>query len=137
MPDPARDDLLTRYLMFKVSLLDWDHQLGIESIEYLGRATDDGYSQEILYACIKDAQQVGDKMCTLAALKATVDKWNSGKASAASLPSVIRCSIRLINMIEEQERKNKGESSPELFVDDLCTMFERGSALTFTKHLGS
>jgi hypothetical protein len=136
MPSAARDDALTRYLMFKVSLLDWDHELGYQSIEYLGKEADIGYSQELIYACIRDAQQASDKMCTLSALKATIDNWNSDTASKSSLPSMIRCSIRLITMIEEEERGRGTENCSELFVTDICTMFERGT-LCFMKHLGT
>lgn len=129
MPDAARNDALTRYLMFKVSLLDWDHQLGCQSVEYLAKEADIGYSQELLYACIREAQRAGDKMCTLSALKATVDNWKPGTASTGSLPSVIRCSIRLITMIEEEEKRKRLENYSELFVEDICTMFERGTLL--------
>lgn len=127
LPDAAQKDPLTRFLMFKVSLLDWDHQLGCQSIEFLGRATDDGKdNQELLYACVREAQEVGDEVCTLSALKATVENWKPGKASAGSIPSMIRCSIRLIVTIENRQRASKGDGSTESSIEDLCTMFERG-----------
>lgn len=126
LPHAAQNDHLTRFLMFKISLRDWDHQLGCECIEFLGRPTVDGNNQKILYACIREAQEVKDEICTLSALKATVEAWNPEKASAGSLPSMVRCSIRLLVKIEEQERISKGDHPSEEFIDDLCTMFERG-----------
>lgn len=123
MSETVQNDPLTRYLMFKVSLLDWDHELGCQSIGYLSKFADDSRSQEMLYACIREAQQVGDKLCTLAALKAVVESWNPGREAAGSLPSILRCSVRLIKMIEEQEKKSGLET---LFVEDICKTFETG-----------
>ena len=128
LPEAAQKDTLTQYLMFRVSLLDWDHRLGCQSIEYLARATEDGSNQEILYACIREANEVGDKICALSALRAVVENWDPGKASAASLPPIIRCSIRLITKIEEQSGMAEEEDQKGRYVNDLCTMFERGSS---------
>lgn len=129
LPHPAQNDALTHFLMFKVSLLDWDHQLGCQNIEFLGRTMDNASSnsnQEILYACIREAQEVSDEVCTLSALRTAVEKWNPGNESAGSLCSMIRCSVRLILMAEGNEKAEKGENLTESSIDDLCMMFERG-----------
>ncbi|KAF5973420.1 transcription factor [Fusarium bulbicola] len=36
MPRSIQDEPLTRYLMFRVSLLNWDHDLGRQCVEFLG-----------------------------------------------------------------------------------------------------
>lgn len=126
LPHAAQNDHLTHFLMFKVSLLEWDHQLGSRHIEFLGRPTEDGENQEILYACIKEATAVQDEICSLSALKAAVENWSPQKESSGSLPLMIRCCIRLINRVEEDERVSKGELPTQSSIDDMCAMFERG-----------
>ena len=120
MPAAAQDDLLTRYLMFKVSLLSWDHDLGSESLKHLSKCGGTDRGQDILYACVREAQQVGDKLCTLAALKAVVNNWTSGETSACKLPSILRCTIRLIHMIEDEEGKKDGEVNGTHFRRYMC-----------------
>lgn len=124
MPTLVQDDPLTRYLMFKVSLLGWDHDLGGECIDHLCKCSDKEKSQDILYACVREAQQVGDKLCTLTALKAVVEKCSSETDSRAHLPSVMRCAVRLIYLIETEEEKVSDIGSG--FTEDLCHIYERG-----------
>jgi hypothetical protein len=126
LPHAAQNDHLTHFLMFRASLLDWDHQLGSHHIEFLGRPTADGENQEMLYACIREATAVQDEICSLSALKAAVENWSPMKEPSGSLPLMIRCFIRLINRVEENERVSKGEPPTQSSIDDMCAMFERG-----------
>ncbi|RFU77094.1 tpr [Trichoderma arundinaceum] len=66
MPENAKSHILTRYLAFRVSLIDWDHELGFESIRHLSKLSDSSQGRDVLYACIREAQQVGDKLYTAA-----------------------------------------------------------------------
>lgn len=125
MPEGPQDDILTRYLMFKVSLLCWDHELGSQCIKHLSGSTDKTRHRDILYACVREAQQVGDKLCTLAALKAVADSWTAGSVSPSNVPSILRCTIRLIHMVEEEgAREDHVEQSD--FVEDICEIFGKG-----------
>lgn len=126
MPEAAQNDILTSYLMFKVSLISWDHELGGESIQRLSRCAEGGQSQDMLYACIREAQQVGDKICTLVALKAIAESWDAGKAATSNLPCILRCAIRLIHLIEEQEVTSERPEQRVGFEEDLCRTFEKG-----------
>ncbi|KAH7320882.1 meiosis protein SPO22/ZIP4 like-domain-containing protein [Stachybotrys elegans] len=127
MPPAARDQILTRYLMFKVSLQNWDTQLGSECIEFFSNS-DCAESQNILYACIREAQQAGHKICTLAALRAVIDGWDSGQGSTSNLPSLIRCAIRLTHLLREQSEDGDSAAvaKPEL-VSDLCERFRQAA----------
>lgn len=110
--------------MFKASLTGWDHELGCQSIEHLSRSSDKEKSQDILYACVREAQQVGDRLCTLAALKAVVDKCDSGESSRSHFPSILRCTIRLIHLIESQEGEVLNQDLE--LAEDTCKIFEKG-----------
>jgi hypothetical protein len=126
MSEVAQDEPLTSYLMFKASLLDWDSELGCQCIEHLAKSVDQSRCQEMLYACIREAQQSGDKICTLAALKAVALRWDPVKSPASCLTSIIRGSIRLINLLEKDEQAEKQPDPSGLFAEDTCKLFELG-----------
>ncbi|KAF5027780.1 hypothetical protein F66182_111 [Fusarium sp. NRRL 66182] len=119
----VQDEPLTRYLMFKVSLLDWDHELGRQCIEFLGKFSEKGQCRDILYACVREAQHVGDKLLTLEALKAVADTFDNEVSSTANLPSILRCSIRLVHLIESQD--GDGMNGDPTLVEDTCRVFEK------------
>lgn len=127
MTDATKNHILTWYLMFKVSLVDWDHDLGCESIRHLSKLSDSSQGRDVLYACIREAQQVGDKLCTLAALRAIIDSWRSDQAAPSNLTSMLRCSIRLIHKIEEESSSADAGSPSMAYADDLCRLFEKGT----------
>ncbi|EGR47977.1 uncharacterized protein TRIREDRAFT_62938, partial [Trichoderma reesei QM6a] len=122
-----QNHILTRYLTFKVSLVDWDHDLGCESIRHLSKLSDSSQGRDVLYACIREAQQVGDKLCTLAALQAIIDGWRSDQAAPSNLTSILRCSIRLIHKIEEEATSADAGSSSIAYADDICRLFEKAA----------
>jgi hypothetical protein len=128
MPLMARDQILTRYLMFKVSLRNWDTQLGSECIEFFSNS-ESNESQNILYACIREAQQAGDKVCTLAALRAVIKAWDKGRGPTSNLPSLIRCTIRLTHLLGEKAEADDASNlaKPEL-ASELCEQFSQGKS---------
>ncbi|WKT38518.1 Tetratricopeptide-like helical domain superfamily [Fusarium oxysporum f. sp. vasinfectum] len=123
MPRSIQDEPLTRYLMFRVSLLNWDHDLGRQCVEFLGKFAEKSQCRDILYACIRDAQHVGDKLMTLEALKAVAETFDAEGSLTINLPSILRCTIRLIHSLESQEG-SEGDRSPEL-AEETCRIFER------------
>ncbi|UZP34115.1 hypothetical protein NXS19_001931 [Fusarium pseudograminearum] len=125
MPKDAQDEPLTRYLMFKVALMSWNHELGRQCIEYLGKMPDKSQCQDIIYACVRDAQNAGDRMMTLETLKAATETFDIEGASTTNLPSIFRCAIRLINLIEDPQDEHM-DGAPEL-AEDTCCIFERAA----------
>lgn len=129
MSENVRNHILTRYLTFKVSLIDQDHELGCESIEYLSKLSDCSQGRDILYACIREAQQAGDRQCALAALQALIRSWKGDEATPSNLPSILRCSIRLIQLIEEEGNTREVHPQNTVYAHDLCSLFEKGNCL--------
>lgn len=130
MPDCGKNDNLTRYLLFKASLLDWDSDLGRSCIDHLANHPDRQRSQDMLYACIREAQAFGDKLCTLAALKAVALTWDPARLPGACLTSVLRCSTRLVGLIEEDQKREEQMPGPsESLAEDACKLFETGELL--------
>jgi hypothetical protein len=110
--------------MFKVALMSWNHELGRQCIGYLGKMPDRPQCQDIIYACVRDAQNVGDRLMTLETLKAAVKTLDMG-SSTTNLPSIFRCAIRLIHLIEATP-DGYMDGVPEL-AEDTCRMLERGT----------
>ncbi|KAF4450714.1 transcription factor [Fusarium austroafricanum] len=132
MPKSTQDEPLTRYLMFKVSLLNWDHDLGRQCIEFLGRFADKAQCRDILYACVREAQHVGDKLLTLEALKVVAETFDVENSSNINLPSILRCTVRLIHLIESQDDKEE-DQSPQL-AEETCRTFEKEFDTLFDNH---
>ena len=123
----AQNDVLTRYLMFKVALKTWDTQLGIECIQHLSEATETQRSQDMMYACIREAQQASHQLCTIAALKAVAQTWHAGRPGASCLTSILRCGIRLaLTMLDKLEQGKQDEVLQRALVEDTCKLFEIG-----------
>lgn len=126
MSDNVKNHFLTRYLTFKISLIDQDHDLGCESIQHLSQLSDSSEGRDILYACIREAQLAGDRQCALAALQAIIGSWKDDEATPSNLPSILRCSIRLIQSIEEEGNTREVHLQNTVYADDLCCLFEKG-----------
>ncbi|KAM0409632.1 hypothetical protein ACHAPZ_000206 [Fusarium culmorum] len=119
MPKDIQDEPLTRYLMFKVALMSWNHELGRQCIEYLGKMPDKSQCRDIIYACVRDAQNAGDRMMTLETLKAATETFDMEGASTSNLPSLFRCAIRLVHLIETPPDED-ADGVPEL-AEDTCS----------------
>lgn len=126
MSDNVKNHFLTRYLTFKISLIDQDHELGCESIQQLSKLSDSSEGRDILYACIREAQLAGNRQCALAALQAIISSWKDDEATPSNLPSILRCSIRLIQSIEEEGSTRESHLQNAEYAEDLCCLFEKG-----------
>ena len=132
MPAASQKDPLTSYLMFRLALLSWDRELGQQCLENLSNFSDEGQCTDMLYACIKEAQHAGDKICTLEAMKAITRSTTVDGSVKGNCPSLLRCMIRLIIMMEE----SAPEAGPcrvedSQVADDLCAAFEKGEHNAF------
>jgi hypothetical protein len=129
MPKSIQDEPLTRYLMFKVALLNWDQNLGCQCIKFLSRLTGKSQCRDILYACVKEAQNIGHKLLTLEALKAVAETFDADSSWTINIPSVFRCIIRLIHSIESQD-SDSTDHTTEL-AEETCRIFEKGKTYNY------
>ncbi|SPJ87099.1 related to transcription factors [Fusarium torulosum] len=123
MPKSIQDEPLTRYLMFKVALLNWDQNLGCQCITFLSRLTGKSQCRDILYACVKEAQNIGHRLLTLEALKAVAETFDADSSWTINIPSVFRCTIRLIHSIESQDSDSTDHTTE--FAEETCRIFEK------------
>ena len=73
MSESARNEPMTRFLMYKISIRGGDAELAAECLQAICSATKSTQDLTLLYACVLDAQRVGNKAETLAGRQAVVE----------------------------------------------------------------
>ncbi|TGO23157.1 hypothetical protein BPAE_0142g00190 [Botrytis paeoniae] len=120
MSDCAKEEPLTRFLMYKIAIRSEEVELAAECLERVASCTED---PSLLFACVLDAQQVGNKKHVLDALWLVLDKCGYGAQENVRLPSIIRMIIvLLVGMIDAE---NTPTNYARENIEKLCTMFEK------------
>ncbi|MCJ1284476.1 hypothetical protein MMC26_003808, partial [Xylographa opegraphella] len=117
MSDTVRSADETKYLMYKVALRSGDRELAVECLEAISiGSTKDG---TLLYACVLEAQQMGQREQAISAMVHVLDKYNYGSPPGVNLPALLRCTARLL--IQEIESSVGGDNSN---IDAICSLFD-------------
>ena len=113
--------------MYKIAVRAGEAQLAAKCLEVVHNASSE--DSNLLYACVLDAQEVGDKDLAVAALQLVLEKYQYNAPSTIHLPALLRCIIRLI--ISQLESKTVSASGSEVddIIDRLCKLFEVGELL--------
>lgn len=93
MSETARNEPLTRYLVYKIALRDQDQELAADCFEKI--AKNSSQDPKLLYGCVLEAQQSGNRPEAIRALQAVLAKCSTGGLSDVHLPSLLRCTLRL------------------------------------------
>lgn len=102
--------------------------------QHLGRVCGAAINHDLLYACVLDSQQAGDKLCAVTALKKLVGQYQYKAPSPIHLPALLRCTIRLLYAVLEDSEVLVDK---EVIVQDLCEVFTGGElreSRPFTEH---
>lgn len=133
MKEPIRAEVLTQYLMFKVAVRSGDEDLGEICLRTLSSPATK--TLDFLYACILDAQQVGDRQFVTAAMKSLVERYDFAQTDMVNLPALLRCTLRLLcPMLSSSTAANptdKAAIDESSVVEDICHMFESGMGLAW------
>lgn len=119
MPEGVRDEPLTRYLAYKIALRDGDEALAAECFGLVARQTLKA-DPTLLYACVLEAQQSGNRMQAIKALQALLGKCSQGELQGVHLPSVFRCTLKLL--VAELPATDSAKSDARSAV---CQLFEK------------
>jgi hypothetical protein len=111
--------------MYKIAIRSGEAKLASECLEVVHKAPSKDPS--LLYACVLDAQQVGDKDMALAALQLVLEKHQFNTPSTIYLPALLRCTIRLMNTRLESKSSSHIDSDEDHIIDRLCKLFEGGA----------
>ncbi|KAK6602521.1 hypothetical protein H4I95_06458 [Botrytis cinerea] len=120
MSDSAKEEPLTRFLMYKIAIRSEEVELAAECLEKVASCSED---TSLLFACVLDAQQAGNRKYVLDALWLVLDKCGFGAQENLRLPSIIRMVVvLLIGMIDAEKTPT---SYARENIEKLCTMFEK------------
>lgn len=123
IPEAAKDDPMTQFLIFKIAIRTNELKLASACLDKVYEAATD--DSTMLYACVIDAQQVGDRTLTIAALQLVMQRYECNASSSVNFPALLRCMIRLIlSQIESVESEKDIEVTSA--VDQLCKLFDGG-----------
>ena len=120
MPEATRSAPQTRYLMYKLALRTNDVELASECLEVVSGSSKGDAT--LLYACVLEAQQSGNRVQAIAALQQTLRKFNYASAREVHLPSLLRCTARL--MMAELVSTNPFDHG---LLSELCSLFENAT----------
>ena len=124
MPDSAKNEPMTRFLMYKVAIRIGQIEAASECLEAIASAATNDPS--LLYACCLHSMEGNDKRMTLAALQVVLEKFNYGPPMPVHLPSLLRITIGLVSsLLEQPQNENRGDDR-EALVEKLCKLFEGG-----------
>lgn len=124
LSETARNDPKTQFLMYKIAIRGGEVELASECLEAVHQASSKDPS--LLYACVLDAQHVGDRGLALAALQLVLEKYQFNPPSTLYLPALLRCAIRLMKAQLDAETIYQAGSDADRTVDQLCRLFEGG-----------
>ncbi|POS85724.1 hypothetical protein EPUL_000909 [Erysiphe pulchra] len=125
MTETARNEPLSRFLMYKIAIRSGDDDMAVECLHKISSATVN--NQSLLYACCLDSQKIGNKPQLLVTLQLVLDKFRYETPSNCHLPSLLRLTIGL--MTEMHDDAVKSGIGPELnIVEKLCEAFESAAS---------
>lgn len=119
MPEAARNEALTRYIAYKIALRDKDEELAADCFEMI--ANNSSQDPKLLYGCVLEAQQSGNRPEAIRALQAVLAKCSTGGLSDVHLPSLLRCTLRL-------QTSELSVSPSSDAVDAVCVSFRAATA---------
>lgn len=129
MSEASKNEPMTRFLMYKVAIRSEDSDLAAECLQAISSSSKD---PTLLYACVLDSQQVGNRSLALAALQrvlenhATFKSQGAGSSGAVHLPSLLRITISLTSAVLDRSKHPEGSPEAEANVEKLCKLFEGG-----------
>ncbi|ROT35208.1 SPO22-domain-containing protein [Sodiomyces alkalinus F11] len=118
LDESARNEPVTRYLMYKVALQTSDTEMAAECLECVSRMA--SRDPKLLYACMQAAQRVGDRMRAYQAMRLLLER--NDDSDQIYRPALLRSSIRCIVGI--LDAKNERPVCGEDLVEDICRSFE-------------
>ena len=125
MAEKSKNEPVTIFLMYKIALRCGEIDLASQC---LNKVTSQAENINLLYACVLDAQQVGNTAQVLAALQAVLGNIGFDSTSSVHLPALLRNTIRLLIKVIEELKAAKDTSAIYQHTETLCQLFEGGES---------
>jgi hypothetical protein len=123
MSEVAKNEPMTRFLMYKIAIRSDETEFAAECLQVISSSS--LKDPTLIYGCVLDAQQIGDKSQTLAALQLVLEKFGYGAPSNIHLPSLLRLTIGLTVSLVDSKSVEASFDVDET-VEKLCRLFEGG-----------
>ncbi len=120
IPESAREDPNTQFLLFKVALRTDQSGLAVQALDKV--YTHAKKDATLLYACVLDAQQNGDRQITMKSLQMVLEKYEYSAPDGVHLPALLRCTIRLV--LAQVDANDVPEEQKPALVEELCRLFD-------------
>ncbi|KAF2114687.1 meiosis protein SPO22/ZIP4 like-domain-containing protein [Lophiotrema nucula] len=121
MSDVGKNEPITRFLMYKMALHSNDFDFAAECLDEVCRKS--SKDATLLYACVVEAQNGGDRRQSIAALKKVLDKYDYAAPAGIHLPALLRCTTRMLSLELIKDDHLDTET-----VEELCKVFDGASA---------
>ncbi|KAL1892941.1 sporulation-specific protein 22 [Ceratocystis pirilliformis] len=118
LPESTQKEQATAFLMFKVATRSKDSDFAAACLRNITHATK--ASKDILYACVIDSQYAGNLDTAIIAMKNLMEVTEAVPDSNMHVPSLMRCTIRLLYQKLDRGVMNELED----IATDLCNVFE-------------
>lgn len=118
MSSAIQSESTSQYLLYKSMLRTQDLDAATECLEKICKnSTNDA---TILYACVLEAQRIGDLAQSSLTLQKLLQTFNYDVPAGVNLPAILRCAARLLF----QQLDNEDPPSQRV-IEDICDHFER------------
>ncbi len=125
MSESARDEPMSRFLLYKVAVRSGDIDLAAECLAIVSASSTE--DPTLMYACCLDAQQAGNKTQTLLALQLVLENYTCKPSAGLHFPSLIRLAIGLMESILDEPPNKDGSENSETIIERMCIAFEKAS----------
>jgi hypothetical protein len=123
MPDLAKNEPITRFLMYKIAIRCNEFDLAAQCLQIVSRSSTTDVT--LLYACVLDAQQVGNRAQAVDALQLVLEK-HGHTSDTVNVTALLRTTIRLMSSLLDNPQATEGSDNTESSVVRLCRLFELG-----------
>ncbi|KAI9820657.1 MAG: hypothetical protein M1827_005026 [Pycnora praestabilis] len=117
MSEVGKTAPLTNYLMYKVAVRIGDTSLAADCLETICNKT--SKDATLLYACVLEAQQTGDRALAATAMQHVLERYGHGAPDGVHLPALLRCAARLL-----MTEPSGSEMLQVEHVASICKLFE-------------
>ncbi|KAI9644262.1 Transcription factor [Ciborinia camelliae] len=118
MSDVAKEEPLTRFLLYKIAIRSGEVELAAECLKKVASYSEDS---TLLFACVLDAKKAGKKTDVLDALWMVLDKCGYAKENV-HLPALIRTTVLMLLPVIENAEAHSVDTRES--IEKLCKLFE-------------
>lgn len=137
MPESSRDEPITKYLLFKLSIKADDLEMASDCLRGITISSE---RMRLLHACVLHARHEKAPQFMVQAMKRLADAINHDPSSQVHAPALFRCTILMLrDMIDEASKdggvlSGKDSAKKQQATQDLSDIFNGGKSRAHYAH---